>query len=91
MNYLLLLKDNRLASVSDDNYLIIYNINKNVIDLQIEIHPNLVKYITQFDDGKIETTSIDKSIKLFTINEKNEIKQFNLYMVIQDLFLKLLN
>ena len=74
VNYLLLLKDNRLASVSDDNYLIIYNIYKNVIDLQIEIHSNPVKYITQFDDGIIATTSLDKSIKLFTINENNEIK-----------------
>ena len=63
----MLLKDNRLASVTDDNYLIIYNINKNVIYLQIEIHPNPVKYITQFDDVTLATTSINiKSIKLFT-------------------------
>ena len=74
VNYLLLLKDNRLASVSDDNYLIVYNLTKNAIDLQIEIHSNPVKYITQFDDGIIATTSLDKSIKLFTINENNEIK-----------------
>ena len=74
VNYLLLLKDNRLASVSDDNYLIVYNLTKNTIDLQIEIHSNPVKYITQFDDGIIATTSLDKSIKLFTINENNEIK-----------------
>ena len=74
VNYLLLLKDNRLASVSDDNNLIVYNLTKNEIELQIEIHSSPVKYITQFDDGIIATTSLDKSIKLFTINENNEIK-----------------
>ena len=74
MNYLLLLKDNRLASVSDDNYLTVYNLIKNIIDIQIEIHPSPVKYITQFDDGILATTSVDKSIKLFTINDNNEIK-----------------
>ena len=67
---LILLKDGRIASCSNDCKIIIYNKENYEPDLIIEEHKNFVVCIIQLCSGILASCSYDKTIKLFNINEK---------------------
>lgn len=66
---LLLLKDGRLASCSDDETIIVYNKSNYDVDISMEGHEGTVWYITQLDNSDIVSCSIDCTIKIWEINE----------------------
>ena len=68
---LIMLKDGRMASASDDKSIIIYNKITFKPDLIIKEHNNYVYFITQLSSGILASCSKDKTIKLFNINGNN--------------------
>ena len=71
VNYLISLKDGRLASCSGDYSIIIYNKFTNNPDLIIKEHSNWVYFLIQLSSGELVSCSSDKTIKLFNIKEKD--------------------
>ena len=73
---LILMKDGRLVSGSNDNSIMIYNKISYTPDLVIKEHDNPVLCIIQLSSGVLASSSEDKTIKLFKIdNDKYEILQ----------------
>ena len=75
---LIVLKDGRLVSCSEDNSIIIYNKQTYQTDIIINEHESCVNCLIQLKNGNLVSCSDDKTIKLFNIKEKD-------YEVIQTL------
>ena len=72
---LLLLKDGRVASCSDDNTIRIYDPSNDYhCDQVIERHSESIKSICQLDDGTIVSGSLDRTIMIgdYTIKIKDK-------------------
>ncbi|MCQ2818040.1 MAG: hypothetical protein MJ252_12310, partial [archaeon] len=65
---LILLKDGRLASCSDDKTIKIFNLINYKCDLTISVHSAAVYFISQLDNGKLISCSGDKTIKIGNIS-----------------------
>ena len=67
VNCLAILNDERLVSGSDDNNIIIYNLDTYKPDIIIKDHKGPILYITKLSTGMLASCSQDKTIKLFEI------------------------
>ena len=72
VNSLILLKDKRIASSSQDNTIKIFDSNNNYkCDITITGHRDYVTSITELENGKIASCSWDKTIKIWLITKNS--------------------
>ena len=69
---ILILKDGRLASSSDDLSIIIYKKKEYTEQCKIKEHNGAVSYFTQISNDNIVSCSSDKSIKIFKLISEKE-------------------
>lgn len=68
VRFLLLLKDGRLASCSEDATINIYDIaNDYNCDIALEGHYDSVMYLCQLNNGKLISCSVDRAIMIWTL------------------------
>ena len=69
-----ILKDGRLASSSNDTNLNIYSKKNFDLQIKINIHTGPIYFFTQLQNGKIITTSSDKTMKIISLIDENNFK-----------------
>lgn len=69
VNSILLLMDGRLASCSTDLTIKILNLQNYNCDINIQDNKSIVTYINQLENGKLISSFVDSSIKIWTIYE----------------------
>ena len=75
---LLVLKDGRLSSSSDDYSIIIYDKKNFTQQCIIKEHSNSIQYFTQISNDNIVSCSCDNTIKIFKLISDTEYQLFQI-------------